>query len=126
MEHHKTCIFSVYFTDKENVERKFDVIPDDLIDWYNSFFLYFEDAFGITEIVLEKSEKPEFLKVSYTYRNPDPEFDDAKMNARLIIDPDDDGNFPYNGYLIRGQIEDIYDLQQQPKRRKISHERESF
>ena len=104
----RTCVFKVDFL-FENEERiRCGYISIDLILWFQKQTENFGEYHNIHQIYFDRSiHDPSLMTVSYRYSNVDPEWDEGKMSAQLLIDPDDDGNCPLDGKLIRGTIVEL-------------------
>lgn len=101
----RTCEFTGEGLGDNGERYPFAQIPEEeLLKWYRDRTKGFSEFHGIYHIEFGVGTMPNTLSVSYSYRNYDLEFDEGKMNASLLIDPDDDGNYPMNGMLLRGRI----------------------
>lgn len=92
--------------DSENNSKYFDI--DDTIEWYN---IRCEEYASITDEisnpVVTYLSKECCYKVEFDMKGS---YDDAKFQAEMLVDPDDDGNYPIlsNGetFLIMGELID--------------------
>jgi hypothetical protein len=64
----------------------------------------FDQFHGIMGIQFERGVEPDEVLVHYSYQNIDMEYDDEEINAKLLVDPDDDGNYLLDNCLIYGKI----------------------
>ncbi len=99
----RTCIFRVYLTDGNHKTKK-TMATDALLNWFQRQTTNFNEYFNIHQITFKKGFAPDLFEVSYIYQNIDPEWDEGKMAAELIIDPDDDCNYPFNDCCVCGKI----------------------
>ena len=104
MYQERTAHISFSVRDDDSGWQQVDPIPDSLIDWLKQFDKIHAECNGLY-VTGWKAVSPELLEVTFNYRNADPDWDEGNMYAKsFLADPDDDGNHPWEGKLVKGTV----------------------